>query len=86
MKNNKRRALLSALISILIIFTTLFSTSCVYDPDNAVDLKDSITLETRVTENSTIFYFYYNSTQHPIEDYSIIKVNIHYYLDYQSFM
>ena len=86
MKTLKKRVFSNILISLLLIFTSLFTTSCVWDPDKAVNIKDCFTDKIEVRTDSTLFYFYYNSEDHKIDDYKIIRVNIEYYVDYKTFM
>lgn len=86
MITSRKRVLSHILISILLIFNILFATSCVWDPDKAVNIKDCFTDKIEVRTDSTLFYFYYNSEDHKIDDYKIIRVNIEYYVDYNTFM
>jgi hypothetical protein len=86
MKIRKRLSLSKLILSILLIFTSLFASACFFDPDEAVNLKDSITKDIVVQSDSTKFYFYYHSEEHPIEEYEIIKIDLEYYVDYRSFM
>ena len=83
MITSRKRVLSHILISILLIFNILFATSCVLDPDKAVNIKDCFTDKIEVRTDSTLFYFYYNSEDHKIDDYKIIRVNIEYYVDYK---
>lgn len=86
MKFSGFRVLSKILISILLILTALFTTSCVFDPDEAVNIRDFVTEEIEVKKDSTVFRFYYSSDEHPIEDYEIIKVRLEYYVDYNTLM
>ena len=86
MNTQKRKILLKVIFSILLICTSLFASSCFFDPDEAINIRDSVTEKIVVQTDSTIFYFYYNSDEHPIEDYEIIKVKIEYYVDYYTSM
>ena len=86
MKSKKIRVLKNAIISLLLIFVSLFSSSCFYDPDEAVNIKDCIDIKYVVQADSTIFYFYYDSAEHPIEEYELIKVDLNYYADYKTSM
>ena len=80
----KSRGIKCVIISLLLIFISIFSTSCSYDPDEAVNIRGSITDNIIVQEDSTVFYFYYESAEHPIEDYAVIKVSLDYYVDYKT--
>ena len=73
-------------LTLFLLLSTLFTTSCFFDPNEAVDLKDSVQREITVLEDSTHFRFTYTDTETPIEEYDIIHVKIEYYLDYQTFM
>ncbi|MBR4419541.1 MAG: hypothetical protein IKT32_01550 [Clostridia bacterium] len=86
MNIQKRKILFKIIISTLLILTSLFASSCLFDPDEAVNIRDYVTENIVVQTDSTIFYFYYNSDEHPIEDYEIIKVKIEYYVDYYTRM
>lgn len=86
MKSKKIRVLKNAIISLLLIFVSLFSSSCIYDPDEAVNIKDCIEIKYVVQADSTTFYFYYDSAEHPIEEYGLIKVDLNYYADYKTSM
>ncbi len=86
MKAQKRRVLLNVILSILLVFTSFFASSCFFDPDKAINLKDDISKKVVVQENSTLFYLYYHSEEHPIDDYDLIKVTIEYYVDYKTSM
>ena len=86
MNTQKRKILFKIIISTLLILTSLFASSCLFDPDEAVNIRDYVTENIVVQTDSTIFYFYYNSDEHPIEDYEIIKVKIEYYVDYYTRM
>ena len=86
MKSKKIRVLKNAIISLLLIFVSLFSSSCIYDPDEAVNIKDCIEIKYVVQADSTTFYFYYDSAEHPIEEYELIKVDLNYYADYKTSM
>jgi hypothetical protein len=70
----------------VLIFTCLFSTSCVFDVDKAVNLNNSFSVKYTIQENSTLFYFDYTSQERPIEDYQVIKARINYYKDYTTRM
>ena len=86
MKTKIRHALSKIIIIVLLIITTLFASSCFFDPDRAINLKDNVEKKIVVQEDSTIFYLYYHSEEHPIEDYGLIKVTIEYYVDYTTSM
>ena len=86
MKNKKRRIASITIISILLILTSVFTSSCGFDPDEAVNIKDYISYECTAQKDSTIFRFNYNSEAHPIDEYRIIEVRIEYYADYNSRM
>ncbi len=86
MKTKKRRAFSKVVLLMLLVLASLFVSACFFDTDEAIDLKDSISKQIVVQEDSTLFYFYYDSQEHPIEDYKIIRVNIDYYVDYKSRM
>lgn len=86
MKIKQKRFLSLLTISVILILTSLFTTSCFFDPDEAVNLKDSVSEKIIVGEESTVFHFYYASQEHPIEDYEIIKAEIDYYVDYHTSM
>ena len=86
MKNSGFRVLSKILISVLLILIALFTVSCSFDPDEAVNIRDYVTDEIEVKEDSTVFRFYYSSDEHPIEDYEIIRVHLEYYIDYSSLM
>lgn len=80
----KSRGVKCVIIALLLIVISIFSSSCSYDPDKAVNIMNSVTDKVVVQEDSTVFYFYYESADHPIEDYDIIKVGIDYYVDYKT--
>lgn len=86
MKFSGFRVLSKILISVLLILIALLTTSCSFDPDEAVNIMDCVTDEVEVKEDSTVFRFYYSSDEHPIEDYEIIRVRLEYYVDYNSLM
>ena len=86
MKIKKSRTASVAILSLLLIFTSVFMSSCGFDPDEAINIGSYITDEITVQEDSTIFCFYYNSKEHPIDEYGIIKVSVEYYVDYNSWM
>ena len=86
MKATTKRFLPNFLISMLLIIVFLFSTSCFFDPDEAVNIQNCVTKEIIVENDSTMFYFYYNSEEHSIEEYDIIKVRLEYYLNYHTTM
>ena len=86
MKLPKRTMIHKIIAILLLLCTCLMTTSCFFDPDEAVNIKDYITDEVQVKKDSTVFYFYYESDEHPIEDYGLIKVNIDYYVDYTTSM
>ena len=85
MKKNKRRAFARLLTWLVLLFSCLFS-SCVFDVDKAVNIGKSVEKKIVVQEDCTIFYFYYNDQERPIEDYQIIKARIEYYVDYHTSM
>lgn len=86
-KTSKIRVLSKILISVLLILlVSACATSCGFDPDKAVNLGGYVTDEIEVKKDSTVFRFYYNSDEHPIEDYGIIRVRLEYYVDYSSLM
>lgn len=73
------------LLSFLLIFASLFTSACFFDPDEAVNIGDSVTKKITVQDDSTLFEFYYDpAAEHPIEDYGMIRVTIEYYRDYHS--
>lgn len=84
MKTRAKRVLSHIILSILLIFTSLFASSCFFDPDEAINIQDSITHKAVVQTDSTVFYFYYASEEHPIDEYSVINVGIDYYADYST--
>lgn len=84
MKFSGFRILSKILISILLILIALFATSCSFDPDEAVNIRNCVTDEIEVKEDSTVFRFYYSSEEQPIENYGIIRVRLEYYVDYNS--
>ena len=86
MRKNKRHGFANLITLIVLIFTCLFSSSCIFDGDKAVNIGDSVSQKIVVQEDSTLFYFYYNSEERPIEDYQIIKARIEYYVDYHTSM
>ena len=86
MKTVTKRFLPNFVISMLLIIFFLFSTSCSFDPDEAVNIKNCVSEEIVVQKDSTMFYFYYNSEEHSIEEYDIIKVRLEYYVDYHTTM
>ena len=86
MKFSGFRVLSKILISVLLILIALLTTSCSFDPDEAVNISDYVTDEVEVKKDSTVFRFYYSSDEHPIEDYEIIRVHLEYYIDYSSLM
>ena len=82
-----QRTMIHKIIALLLLLCTcLLTSSCFFDPDEAVNIQDCITDKVEVKKDSTVFFFYYNSEEHPIEDYSLIKVNIDYYVDYTTSM
>lgn len=86
MKTTIKRFLPNFVISILLICVFLVSTSCSFDPDEAVNIQNYVSEEIVVQEDSTVFYFYYNSEEHSIEEYDIIKVRLEYYVNYYTTM
>ena len=86
MKFSGFRVLSKILISVLLILIALFTTSCNFDPDEAVNIRNCVTDEIEVKEDSTVFRFYYSSEEQPIENYGIIRVRLEYYVDYNSLM
>ena len=74
------------LLCLLLLFASLFSTACFFDPDESVNIGDSVTKKITVLEDSTRFTFTYTDTQTPIEEYGILQVKIEYYRDYQTRM
>ena len=85
MKTAKTHFLRNLLIVALLILTSIFTVSC-YDVDNQVNLSDSVTHQAIIKENTTVFTFYYENEETPIETYNIIRVEFKYYLDYNSWM
>ena len=71
---------------LLLLSICLATTSCFFDPDEAVNIKDYITDDVEVKKDSTVFYFYYNEAAHSIEEYGLIRVEINYYVDYTTSM
>lgn len=86
MKIVNKNKLLKFSVFILLIVNLLFASSCVFDPDEAVNMKDLVSYEPVVGKDSTVFYFYYESEEHPIDDFEIIKVELDYYVDYYTTM
>lgn len=86
MNNLKGQVLSTTIISLLLILVTLFTSSCFFNPDKAVNIRDCVTDKIVVKTNSTEFYFYYDSEEHPIEEYGLIKVEVDYYVDYTTSM
>ena len=86
MKLPKKSVLHKIILLLLLFATCLTATSCVFDPDGAVNIQDYITDEVEVKKDSTVFYFYYESAEHPIEDYGLIFLEIDYYVDYKTSM
>lgn len=74
------------IMSLLLAIIFIFSTSCFFDPDEAVNIQNLVSEEIVVQNDSTMFYFYYNSEEHSIEEYDIIKVRLEYYVDYHTRM
>lgn len=86
MRKIKKRTFANLITLIVLIFTCLFSSSCVFDVDKAVNLNNSFSVKYTIQENSTLFYFDYTSQERPIEDYQVIKARINYYKDYTTRM
>ena len=86
MRQTKKRTFANLITLIVLIFISLFSTSCVFDIDKAVNINHSFTIKYTVQEDSTLFYFQYTSEERPIEDYQVIKARINYYKDYSTRM
>lgn len=81
-----KTSLFRILLTLLLLLGTLCTTSCFFDSDEAVNLKDSVQREITVLKDSTRFSFTYTDLETPIETYDILRVDIEYYRDYQSRM
>jgi hypothetical protein len=81
-----KTSLFRILLTLLLLLGTLCTSSCIFDSNEAVNLKDSVQKEITVLKDSTRFQFTYTDLETPIETYDIIHVEIEYYRDYQTRM
>ena len=84
MKHKKRGLFAKLVLSLLLLFTVLCTSSCGFDPDAAVDIKADTSCHYEVGNDVTTFYFFYESQERPITDYEIVQITIKYYPDYDT--